>query len=266
MKTMRPGDEALTAEALCFNYREREILRKVSFQVKHGELCGLLGPNGSGKTTLLKCLNGLLSPRSGRVTVQGREIAKLPREEIARRIAVVPQELNIVFAFSVLQMVLMAGSVRFGLAGIPKMKDRHQATEVLEELNIQHLAPRRYNELSGGEKQMVLIARALFQGTGILLLDEPTSHLDFKRQHTVLECIRRITLEKGLTTIMTLHDPNAAGVYCDRLIMLNQGRVRYQGLRDEVFHVESLESTYDMKIHMGRTDSGASYVTPVYEI
>lgn len=261
-----PGeDHALSAEGICFSYRNRPTLKGVSFQVRHGELCGLLGPNGSGKTTLLKCMNGLLSPSAGRIAIGGHEISRLSREEVAQRIAMVPQELSIVFPFTVLQMVLMGGSVRFGISGVAKAKDHRHAREVLGELGIEHLSERRYTELSGGEKQMVLIARALFQGTGILLLDEPTSHLDFKRQFTILETIRRVTRERGLTTIMTLHDPNAAGAYCDRLIMLSQGKILHQGLRSEVFHVASLEMLYDMKIHMGSTDTGAEYVTPVYE-
>lgn len=262
---MKTFNGVVTVENLSFSYRKRETLRNVSFGVTKGELCGLLGPNGSGKTTLLKCLNGILSPHSGHIKVLGQDLAKLSREKIAQRIAVVPQELNIVFSFSVLQIVLMGGSVRYGIAGIPKGSDRRDAMGVLEELNIHHLANRKYNELSGGEKQMVLFARALFQNTGILLLDEPTSHLDFKRQFSILETVRRITREKGLTTIMTLHDPNAAFRYCDRLVMLSKGRILHQGLRDEVFHVESLESIYDMKIHMGHTDTGSKYVTPVYE-
>ncbi len=262
---MLQDNEILRVERVDFSYRERKTLSNISFSVKKGEMCGLLGPNGSGKTTLLKCINGILSNEAGSITAQGRDVHKLSREEIAKLIAVVPQELNIVFSFTVLQIVLMAGSVRFGISGVAKKHDYSNALEILEELHIEHLARRRYNELSGGEKQMVLIARALFQKAGILLLDEPTSHLDFKRQYVIMELIRKITREKNLTTVMTLHDPNTAGRYCDRLVMLNNGRICYQGLRDQVFRVESLESIYDMRIHMGHTDTGAEYVLPAYE-
>jgi iron complex transport system ATP-binding protein len=262
---MTQNDEVLVVENLDFSYREKKTLSNISFSVRKGEICGLLGPNGSGKTTLLKCINRILCNRNGSIRVHGLDIARLSREEIARLIAMVPQELNIVFSFTVIQIVLMAGSVRFGMSGVAKKDDYLSALEVLEELGIEHFAERRYNELSGGEKQMVLIARALFQKAGILLLDEPTSHLDFKRQYTIMELIRKITREKNLTTIMTLHDPNAAGRYCDRLVMLNNGRICHQGLRDKVFHVESLESLYDMRIRMGHTDTGAQYVLPAYE-
>jgi iron complex transport system ATP-binding protein len=262
---MMRNSEILVIENVDFSYRERKTLNDISFSVKEGEICGLLGPNGSGKTTLLKCINRILNNESGRITIEGRDVAGLTREEIARLIAVVPQELNLVFSFTVLQIVVMAGSTRFGVSGVAKRSDYSSALESLEELHIGHLAHRRYNELSGGERQMVLIARALFQKAKILLLDEPTSHLDFKRQYVIMELIRKVTREKKLTTIMTLHDPNAAGRYCDRLVMLSSGRVCHHGLRDSVFQVESLESLYEMKIKMGHTDTGAEYVLPAYE-
>ncbi len=258
---MHNGD-ILVVEDLNFGYREKTILNDINFSVKAGDICGLLGPNGSGKTTLLKCINGILNGKSGRIKIFGQEIARLSREEIAGLIAVVPQELNVVFSFTVLQIVLMAGNSRFGFSGIPKKNDYLNAFEVLEDLGIEHLAERRYNELSGGEKQMVLIARALFQKSGILLLDEPTSHLDFKRQYTIMELIKKITKEKNLTTLITLHDPNTAGRYCNRLIMLKNGGIVYQGLRDKIFHTQSLESMYDMRVTIENTDTGIEYVLP----
>jgi len=258
------NSDILEIKNLGFSYREKKILNDISFSVKAGEICGLLGPNGSGKTTLLKCLNRILENETGTIRIQGRNIAGLSREGIARLMASVPQELNIVFAFTVMQIILMGGTSRFGFSGIPKKKDYINAMEILEELNIGHLAERRYNELSGGEKQMVLITRALFQNTDILLLDEPISHLDFKRQHTIMELIKRITRDRDLTTLITLHDPNAAGRYCDRLIMLNGGCIVHQGLRDKVFHAESLEAIYDMRIKIEYTDRGTEYVLPDY--
>ena len=262
---MKQDDEVLLVENVDFSYRDRKTLSNINFSVRRGEICGLLGPNGSGKTTLLKCINGILRSASGSILIHGRDMAGLSREEIAKLVALVPQELNVVFSFTVIQMVLMGGNVRFGLSGIPGKKDYLGVLEILEEVRIEHLAQRRYNELSGGEKQMVLIARALFQGAGMLLLDEPTSHLDFKRQYTIMELIRKITREKDLTTIMTLHDPNTAGRYCNRLIMLSNGQICHQGLRDNVFHAESLGSLYDMRVTMGHTDTGAQYVHPSYE-
>lgn len=258
------GNEILKVENFSFGYGECNVLNQINFTVNKGEICGLLGPNGCGKTTLLKCINSILHGKSGVIRVHGRDVSKLSRNEIAEIIAVVPQELNVVFSFTVLQMVLMGGTVRYGFSGIPKKRDYLSVCEILEELNIEHLAERRFNELSGGEKQIVLIARALFQKAEIMLLDEPTSHLDFKRQHITMEMIKTISREKGLTTLITLHDPNIAGRYCQKLVMLNKGCICNQGSRDNIFHKESLETLYDMKIKIERTEMGAEYVTPHY--
>jgi len=254
--------DILAVEHIDFRYREKKILKDVSFSVTPGDICGLLGPNGSGKTTLLKCINRILSNENGMIRIKGHDLSKLSRKEIAGLIAVVPQELNIMFPFTVLQMVLMGGNGRFGFSGIPGRNDISDAMEVLVELNMGHFAKRRYNQLSSGEKQMALIARALFQRAEIMLLDEPISHLDFKRQYTIMELIKRISADKNLTTVITLHDPNIAGRYCNRLIMLNEGRIVHQGLRDNVFHAESLEAIYDMRIKIEYTDTGTEYVLP----
>ncbi len=264
--TVIKNDKILEIEDIDFSYRDRKILNGISFSVKRGEICGLLGPNGCGKTTLLKCINRILHNESGTIKIHGRDVSKLSHNEIAGMIAIVPQELNVVFSFTVLQMVLMGGTVRYGLSGIPQKKDYLCAFEILEELNIEHLAERKYNELSGGEKQIVLIARALFQRSEIMLLDEPTSHLDFKRQHTIMEMIKKVSRDKGLTTLITLHDPNTAGRYCNRLIMLNRGCVCHQGSRDMIFHAESLESIYDMKIKIEHTETGTDFVIPAFDL
>ena len=258
-------NEILLIDGVDFSYRRKRVLNNISFSVKTGEICGFLGPNGSGKTTLLKCINRILNNEAGSIRIHGREIVKLSRGEIAKLIAAVPQELHIVFPFTVMQIVLMGGSGRFGLSGIPGKKDCLNAMEVLEELNAEHLAEQKYNELSGGEKQVALIARALFQKTEILLLDEPISHLDFRRQYVIMELIKRITKDRNLTTLITLHDPNTAGRYCDRLIMLNEGRIFHQGPRDEIFHAGALESIYEMRIRIERTGAGTEYVLPGYE-
>jgi iron complex transport system ATP-binding protein len=260
--SLSQNDRIMVINNLGFSYHKQKILFNISFSVSKGQICGLLGPNGSGKTTLLKCMNGILKPDTGNVSIHKRRLTELSREEIAKSIAAVPQELKVVFSFTVIEIVLMGGSGRFGLAGTPKAQDRRQAGAVLEELGIGHLAQRCYNDLSGGEKQMVLIARALFQEADILLLDEPISHLDFKRQHMIMELIRRITRERNLAILITLHDPNIAGRYCDRLIMLNRGRILHQGARDNIFHAKSLGSVYGMRIKIERTGIGTPFAFP----
>jgi len=259
---MSAVDEMLRVENIDFSYGARSVLKNVSFTVKKGEICGLLGPNGCGKTTLFKCINGILEPNGGNIILGGRSIREMRRGDIAGLIAVVPQELNVVFGFTVLQMVVMGGTGRFGFSGIPGEKDYAEACAILEDLGIAGFAERRYNELSGGEKQMVLIARALFQKAGIMLLDEPTSHLDFKRQYFVMETVKRITAEKGLTTIIPLHDPNTAGRYCSHLVMLNGGYVCHCGERGTTFNRDNLESTYNMKIKIEYTRDRTECVFP----
>lgn len=254
--------DVMNVDNLEFAYKNREVLRGISFSVKPGEICGLLGPNGCGKTTLFKCINGILSPKQGNIMIHGRNIRRMSREAISRLIAVVPQELHVAFSFSVMQIVMMSGMIRFGFSGIPAEKDYLEAYAVLEELGVEHLADRRYNELSGGEKQMVLIARAIFQKSSIMLLDEPTSHLDFKRQHFVMETIKRITEQKKLTTIITLHDPNIAGRYCTNLVMLNNGNICHCGDKKMIFKQQNLESTYNMKIKIEYTTEGTECVFP----
>ncbi|MBN2040366.1 MAG: ABC transporter ATP-binding protein [Spirochaetes bacterium] len=251
--------ECLTVNGLEYCYRNIKVLNNISFSLIKGEICGLLGPNGSGKTTLLKCINGILSNGRGIITVNNSDISTMDRQSIARVIAIVPQDADTVFTFTVLQMVIMGGSSRYGILGKPAKKDYEHARSVLHEIGILHLESRIFNELSGGEKQMVLIARALFQQPEILLLDEPTSHLDFKRQYSIMQIIKRITSERNLATLITLHDPNLAGRYCHKLVMLKGGNIAYEGLKTAIFNARSLTDTYDINVRMENTNDGMQY-------
>lgn len=255
-----PNTRVLTVSHLDYSYRNSRVLDDISFGVTRNQICGLLGPNGSGKTTLLKSINGILTQKKGCIRVNGQNINRLDRPSIAKIMAVVPQETGAVFPFTVLQMVVMGGTSRYGLFGKPGKRDYRHALDILEEMGIAALADRMFTELSGGEKQMVLIARALFQNPVILLLDEPTSHLDFKKQHHVMQTIRRITVEKNLATLVTLHDPNLAGRYCDSLIMIRQGRIIYEGLRQSVFTADSLNATYDIAVRIECACDGTQFV------
>lgn len=252
----------LTVKDLAYSYRTTTVLSNISFSMRKGEICALLGPNGSGKTTLLKCVNGILNNGNGHIMVNGRSVSGMTRDDIARVMAVVPQFTSTVFSFTVLQMVIMGGGSRFGLTGRPGDRDYATAMEVLDELEIAHLSGRIFNELSGGERQLVLIARALFQKPQILLLDEPTSHLDFKKQFSIMQEIKRITEERNLATLITLHDPNLAGRYCSRLVMLKEGNIAFQGSRDSVFNQESLSYTYGIKVKIQDTACGIQFVIP----
>jgi iron complex transport system ATP-binding protein len=252
----------VSVAGLGFGYRKKPVLSDITFQVERGSLCGLLGPNASGKTTLLKCLNGILTPREGDVRAAGRMVGGLSRQEIARLMAVVPQQMNLVFSFTALQMVVMGRAARLGPLKLPSAKDREEARAALEDLGVGSLSDRPFNELSGGERQLVLLARALFQDTSILLLDEPTSHLDFRNQYRIMDVVSDITEKKGLATIVTLHDPNLAGRYCSHLVMLKEGRLHREGSRQKVFERRTLEEVYGMEVVVEQTSRGPAVVMP----
>ena len=254
--------EILKVEKLWFDYPNKTVLKDIDFRVAAGAICGLLGPNASGKTTLLKCINGLFSPSSGNIIFNGRSVGSLNRRSIAEIMAVVPQLTHIAFSFTAIQMVVMGRIAKTGAFAKPTRKDNREAHDTLDDLGIGHLADREFNELSGGEKQMVLLARALFQEPRLLLLDEPTSHLDFRNQHVILEAVRTLTRAKNLTTLVTLHDPNLAARYCTDMVMMKKGRVHHCGDTQTVFVRNALESVYDMKVSVTSGSQGQYMVVP----
>jgi iron complex transport system ATP-binding protein len=253
-------DILVSVDGLGFGYRNEPVLRDITFAVGRGSLCGLLGPNASGKTTLLKCINGILAAQEGTVRATGRIVADMPRQEIARLMAVVPQQMNPVFSFTALQMVVMGRAARLGALKLPSARDRKEALTALDDLGAAHLAARPFNELSGGERQMVLLARALYQNTPILLLDEPTSHLDFRNQYRIMDLVSDMTRKKGLATIVTLHDPNLAARYCSHLAVLKDGRLHRTGPLDRVFEQKTLEEVYGMEVVVEQTSRGPAVV------
>ncbi len=252
----------LSVRYLSFGYAERPVLKDIDFSVEEGAICGLLGPNGSGKTTLLKCISGFLKPCTGGVFIGGQAVAGLSRCTASKLLAVVPQMTALAFSFSALQIVVMGRVARLGAFAIPSRKDYRDAESILSQLGLSHLGKRGFNEMSGGERQMILLARALFQDPEILLLDEPTSHLDFKNQHLVLDRVAAVTREKNLTTLVTLHDPNLAVRYCSQMVMLKKGRIHRKGTRSDVFEADALESMYGMKVSVENGCRGNCYVIP----
>ena len=255
-------EPVLSVVNLSFGYGQRPVLHDITFSVERGTMCGLLGPNASGKTTLLKCIDGVFTPKDGSIRVEGNSVSHLRRRDVARLMAVVPQQTAVVFSFTALQMVVMGRTARLTRFRLPSAQDYSEAEAALDGLGIGHLAPRFFNELSGGEKQLVLLARALFQDTHILLLDEPTSHLDFKNQFMLMDVIRDVTKKKHLATLISLHDPNLAARYCDRLVMLKAGNLYREGSKDAVFEQNTLEQVYGMKVRVENTSEGTSIVVP----
>ncbi len=234
----------MRAEKLCAGYGGRAVLHDVSIAVDKGGLTGVLGPNGAGKSTLLLALAGVLHPTSGKVEVDGRDLAGLDARDHARLTASVPQRAEPAFGLRVLSVVLMGRLARQPLFGGLGPDDYAAAFTAMRETGIEHLAQRPCDHLSGGEYQRVLIARALAQDTPLLLLDEAASNLDAAARIRVHDLIAA-RCASGLTALAVLHDLNLAALYCDRLVFLKKGRVAHQGPTAEVFTREILMEIYE---------------------
>jgi iron complex transport system ATP-binding protein len=233
----------LAAQDLSFGYPGRTIGAGVSVTVACGEALALLGPNGGGKTTLLKTMLGLLKPHAGMVTLDGLPLTDMSVSERARRIGYVPQAHAGAFAFAVRDVVLMGRTVHQGLFASPTQADRSIVESQLDELGIAHLADRPYTMISGGERQLVLIARALAQEPRYIVLDEPTASLDFGNQGKVMRQIKALTT-KGLGVLFTTHDPNQAMRYADRVALLGDGRLVAEGAPTDVLDATALSDLY----------------------
>lgn len=214
--------DALALDRVTYAYGARVALRAVSLRVGPGEVVGLLGPNGAGKSTLIRLAAGTIAPSSGRIALWGDLLARLDRAEVARRVAVVPQEFSVQFAYTVRQIVALGRLPHTGLLHIPRPADEAAVDVALAATNLEAFADRIFNELSGGERQRVLVALALAQDARLILLDEPTAHLDIKHQIAVLELLRALNRERGLTIVAALHDLNLAARFFPRLVLLQQ--------------------------------------------
>lgn len=252
----------ITIEDLCFSYdKKTEILSKINIFIKKGEVVSLLGPNGSGKTTLLKCINSLLKPTKGAVYVNGEGVSLMKRYEVARYISYVPQEHRTSFPYTVMDVVLLGRVPYIGLFSTPKSADVEKCHELLNSLGISHLAERIYTQISGGERKLCLIARALCSEAKVLLLDEPTSNLDMKHQTDVLHIIKELSQKKGLTVLMTLHDPNLAMLTADRAFLLKGGSIIFEGEAKDIITKEKIENTYECQV-LSVSEKGMTFIYP----
>lgn len=238
----------LEATDLSVGYPGRVVGSGLSLALQGGEVLALLGPNGCGKTTLLKTLLGLLPALAGTVQLQGRALTSWPLAERARVLAYVPQGQASTFGFTALEMVLMGRTAHLGLIARPGAKDRTIAQDALARLGIAHLADRSVHRISGGERQLVLIARALAQQPQAVLLDEPTASLDFGNQGLVMRAIRTLAGE-GLAVLFTTHDPNQALRCADRALLMREGRVLNGGAVGQVIEAEGLRALYRAGVH-----------------
>ncbi|MGE4559033.1 MAG: ABC transporter ATP-binding protein [Desulfobulbus sp.] len=239
----------LQALALRFAYGERVILRDVSLDFRAGEVVSLLGPNGSGKTTLLKTLLGLLKPQSGMVHFEGRLLQSYNRSELAKRIAYVPQVHREAFAYTVKDVVLMGRMPYHGLFSTYNQRDREIAEAAMARLDILKLRDRAYTEISGGERQLTLIARSIAQGAEVFIMDEPVNGLDYGNQMRLLADINRLAKD-GLTFIMTTHFPDHALMTADRVILFDSGAVIADGRPEDVITRDSLRGLYRIEVNV----------------
>jgi len=243
------------------HFSDEEVLRGISFGVPSGGMTSLLGPNGSGKTTLFKCISGLWRHRQGSIVCNGVDLSSLSPEQRARVLAVVPQEHEPPFPYSVFDAVLMGRVSHVSLFSSPSQRDYKETEKAMETVGIAHLKHRAYTKISGGERQLVLIARALAQEAPLLLLDEPTSHLDFRNQVLTLQKVREIVVRQQLTVLMTLHDPNLAMLFSDTIVMLNEGRIIAAGSPPDVVSPDSLKMLYGIDVVLVG-NNGAQVICP----
>ena len=242
---------ALTVDHLYFGYASRAAepsfgLHDVTVAVPRGSLTGLLGPNGCGKTTLLKLLSGVLRPRQGTIALDGRAMSGIPRRELARHVAVVPQETHPAFDYTAMEMVLMGRHPHLGAFQLEGPADLAIAREALLATGTLHLADRPYMTLSGGEKQRVVIAGALAQSPDVLLLDEPTASLDLGYQLEIAALLSRLNIARGVTMVLATHDLNLAASLCDTLVLMRDGRVLAQGPTRDVLTGAAIRQLYDV--------------------
>ncbi len=232
----------LQTRRLAFSVHDREILRGIDFDLAEGEFVGLIGPNGSGKSTFLKNLYKIFKPQQGEILLMGENLLSLSNRQMAQRMAVVVQERENSFDFTVEEVVMMGRQARKRLLERDDAHDRSLVLHILEQSGLSQLKERCFSTLSGGEKQRVLIARALAQQTALLLLDEPTNHLDIKYQLQLMETIRQL----NCTVLAAIHDLNLAAMYCDRLYALKDGRVVGSGTPSELLTRQFLREIYEV--------------------
>ncbi len=233
-----------------FSYNGSDrIFRDVNLSLEEGDVLCILGPNGTGKSTLIKCMNGLLKLNSGNIFLGNQNIQSMKKNDLAKMIGYIPQSYNSTFAFSVFDVVLMGRAPHLSLTSVPGEKDYKIAENALKSLGILHLKDKTFTEISGGERQMVLIARVLAQQPKILLLDEPTSHLDFGNQIRTLEVINKLS-ENGLSVIMTSHFPDHAFLSSNKVAIMNRGTIMDIGTPESVITEDNMRNAYgiDVKI------------------
>jgi iron complex transport system ATP-binding protein len=246
------------ADNITFSYSpdlEGAVFHHLSFSIQTGSILCLLGPNGTGKSTLLKCLSGLLQIQQGRILLEGRDLSSFKLQEVAQRVGYVPQGLTSAFPFRIKDIVVMGCAPHLSILASPSKRDVQIACEAMETAGIRHLEDRPCNAVSGGEWQLTLIARALVQKPQVLLLDEPTSHLDLGNQMKILQVIRELVAD-GMTIVMATHFPDHAFLVADSVAILNKGCIVQVGTPNEVITEQNLKSAYGVDVRVVHVGEG----------
>lgn len=241
---------AIVADKLSFSFGARTVLDRVDFEAAAGEVVGIVGPNGSGKTTLIKLLSGVHTDYRGSILVGGEEIRRMHRRRLARQVAVVPQEPVFSFPFTALEVVLLGRHPHLSGLAFESERDIRLAREALQVAGAAKLANRTIQQLSSGERQRVVFAKALAQETACLLLDEPASFLDIRHQVDLYDLVRRRAHGEGATVVTVLHDLNLAAEYCDRVYLMREGRIDSAGQTADVFTYANLTRVFETEIYV----------------
>jgi iron complex transport system ATP-binding protein len=251
----------LVINKLSFNYNGFPALKDVELKMGLGEVLSIVGPNGSGKTTLLKCINRILKPKQNTILIDGKDTSKIGLRELSKMMSYVPQNSTHTFPFTVFDIVLMGRRpyIQWSLSE----RDKEIVAAILNYLGIGELSMRHFNELSGGEQQKVIIARALAQQPQLLLLDEPTSSLDIKHQLEILCILKGLAQSKHCSVIVAMHDLNLASRFSDRMVMLKQGCIFAVGTPESVLTEEIIESVYGVKVHVTSSVLDRPQITPL---
>ena len=253
---------ALSAEGVSFAYGSRPVLRAVTLAVPRGAMLALAGPNGSGKSTLLALLAGTRRAQQGSIAVAGRPIGDYERRALARLVAVVPQDTVVTFPYTVAEMVLMGRAPHRPPLGLEGPRDVAIAEQVMAETGILHLARRRVNELSGGERQRVVVARALAQEPAILLLDEPTTHLDIRHAVEILDLVAAVNRTRGVTVVAVLHDLTSAALYFERIAFLRDGALVADGPPRDTITTATVRAVFDADVRIDDDAEGVPAIRP----
>ncbi|MBM3263792.1 MAG: heme ABC transporter ATP-binding protein [candidate division Zixibacteria bacterium] len=251
-------DIVLSADQVSCGYEERLVLERISFDLHRGEMLGVIGPNGSGKSTLIRALTRILSLESGSVWVGSEDITSFSLRRLAQTIAVIPQQANIPFAFSAFELVMMGRLPHLKRFRRERPEDVDIVWEAMRRTDCLQFCDRPIYELSGGERQRVIIARALAQQPGILLLDEPTSYLDLNHQIEVFDLLRHLCAHDGMAMLCVSHDLNLAAEYCDRLMMIDKGRVFAVGTPEEILTGPHIQEVFGAEVTVIRSPNTGS--------